>query len=142
MKQAGFGVLAYLIAGVALVGALGGLYWRIDSAAYERGAGKVRQEWDAANAAAQLQAEAERARQDALRATLDKQATGRLANEKKRSGELMASLDAHIRAAGLRPDCRITDELRDDANRALSGGQGVGPGTVPGGPKPPAAPGR
>lgn len=43
------GLLAYLIAGIALVGALGGLYWRVDHGGYERGKGEVQVAWDAAN---------------------------------------------------------------------------------------------
>ena len=128
------GILAYLIAGIVLVSALAGL------AAYERKAGgdSVRVEWEESNTAARQKAEAERIRQDALRQAQDKEATRRLANEKKRTGELMVSLEAHIKAAGLRTDCRITPELLGDANSALAGSQGLSTGTVPSPAKPPS----
>src|SRR3990167_4206500 len=131
------GLIAYGLIALAILGALSGIGYKIR----ESGKDAVKVEWAADVAARKAEAEAERERQDALRATQDKQATRRLADAKRRSTELMGSLEAHIKAAGLRTDCRITPELLEDANRALAGGEGVGPGAVPSGPKP-AAPAR
>ena len=120
-------LLLYGVIALAILGTLGGIGYKIR----EAGADSVRVEWAEANAAAQKQAEADRQRQDALRQAQDKEATRRLANEKKRSGVLMASLEAHIRVAGRSAQCPIPDSLRDDWNSSNAGPEGAGTGTVP-----------
>ena len=120
-------MIAYLIAGVAALAMISGLAYKT----YEAGADKVRTEWAEATLKAKSEAEAERQRQDALRQQQDKQVTRRLSDEKKRSQTLMASLEAHIKAARLPAECRLTPELLGDANAALAGSQGERPGTVP-----------
>lgn len=127
------GLLAYGLVALGVLGMLGGIGYKIR----ESGKDAVRLEWSVANDKAKAQAEAERARQDAVREAQDKQATKRLADEKKRTAGLMVSLDAHIKASGLRADCRIPDILLLDVNTAIGGPKGVGPSAVP--PKPGAA---
>ena len=120
-------MIVYLLAGVAALAMLTGIGYKVR----ESGKDSVRVEWQAANVAAQQKAEAERQRQDALRAAQDKEATRRLADARKRSTTLMASLEAHIRAAGPAAQCGIPDSLRDAWNSANKGGESVGTGTVP-----------
>ena len=130
-------LLAYGLVALALIGALSGLGYKIR----ESGKDAVRIEWQAANAAAQKKAEDDRQRQDAIRAAQDKQATRRLNDARKSNATLLTALDAHIRAAGLPRDCRLPQQLWDDANSALAGAEGERPGTVPSAPGP-AAPAR
>ena len=130
-------LLAYGLVALALIGALSGLGYNIR----ESGKDAVRVEWQAANAAAQKKAEDDRQRQDALRQAQDKQATRRLNDARKSNATLLTALDAHIRAAGLPRDCRLPQQLWDDANSALAGAEGERPGTVPSAPGP-AAPAR
>ena len=124
-------MIVYLIAAIAAIGALGGLYWKVDHNGLERGRQEVQVKWDAANAAAQQAAAADKARQDALRQAQDKKATEALSNEKKRTASLWTSLEAHIRAAGTSVQCPMPVSLLDDWNRANAGPKGVSPGTVP-----------
>ena len=131
------GLIAYGLIALAILGALGGIGYKVR----ESGKDAVRVEWAEANAAAQQAAEADRQRQDAIRASKDKEATRRLANARKSNQQLLSSLDAHIRAANLPRDCRLPQQLWDDANSALAGAEGERPGTVPSGPGP-AAPAR
>ena len=131
------GLIAYGLIALAILGALGGAAWKVR----ESGKDAVRVEWAEANAAAQQAAEADRQRQDSIRASKDKEATRRLANARKSNQQLLSSLDAHIRAANLPRDCRLPQQLWDDANSALAGAEGERPGTVPSGPGP-AAPAR
>ena len=119
-------MIAYLLIGVAALAMVSGIGYAVR----ESGKDAIRTEWAAANAAAQQKAEADRQRQDALRAAQDKEATRRLADEKNRARTLLVSLDAHIRAARLPASCRLTDGLLADVNAAI-GGKGVSPGTVP-----------
>jgi len=121
---------------LAILGTLGGIGWKVRSAGYD--ACKV--EWQQANAAAQQKAEAERVRQEAARATQEKEAIRRLSNEKKRSGALMASLEAHIKAAGPAAQCPVPVGMLDAWNAANAGPQGVSPGTVPPASRPPTLP--
>lgn len=125
------GLLAYGILALAIIGALGGTAWKLDHNGYERGYGAAQKKADDAAAAAKAAAEADMARQEALRQAQDKEATRRLTNEKNRSRTLMASLEAHIHAAGTTATCAIPDSLRDDWNAANAGPQGAGPGAVP-----------
>jgi len=120
-------LLAYGLIALALIGALGGIGYKVRASGYD--ACKV--EWQAADAAAQQKAEADRARVDALRAAQDREATRRLTDEKRRSGAIWASLEAHIRASGTAAQCPIPDSLRDDWNSANAGPQGERTGTVP-----------
>lgn len=124
-------MIAYLIAGAVALAALGGLWWKVDDAGYQRGAGKIKAEWDAANVAAQQKADADRARQEALRQAQDEEASRRLTNEKKRATALWVSLEAHIKAAGSAAQCPMPDGLRDAWNRANAGPEGPSPGAVP-----------
>ena len=129
--------LLYAGAAIIILGMLGTAGYKIR----ESGKDAVRVEWAEANAAAQQAAEADRQRQDALRQAQDKQATRRLNDARKSNATLLTALDAHIRAAGLPRDCRLPQQLWDDANSALAGAEGERPGTVPSGPGP-AAPAR
>jgi Flp pilus assembly protein TadB len=129
-------MLMYLIAGIAALAMISGLAYKT----YEAGADKVRLEWAADVAARKAEAEKERARQDALREAQDKEATRRLADEKKRTTGLMASLEAHIRASGAAAKCPVPDSLRDDWNRANAGPEGERTGTVPPAGRKPAPP--
>ena len=143
MNQRGFGVLAYGLIALAVLGAIASLIAWADrnietTAGIKRGNAETKAEWNAANAAAQQKAEAERSRIDALRATQDKEATRRLANAHKSNAALLTSLEAHIRVARLPADCRISEQLRDDANRALAGPEGQRTGIVPSGTGPAA----
>ena len=121
------GLIAYGLIALALIGALGGLGYKIR----ESGKDAARIEWAQDVAARKAEAEAERARQDALRATQDKQATRILADARKSNAALLQSLDAHIRVARLPADCKLTPELFADVNRALAGSESAGPGAVP-----------
>ncbi len=120
-------LLLYGFLALAILGALGGIGYKVR----ESGKDSVRVEWAEANAAAQKKSEEERARQDALRQAQDREATRRLANEKRRASTLMVSLDAHIKAAGKSADCPMPVSLRDDWNSANAGPEGVSTGTVP-----------
>ncbi len=120
-------LLLYGFLALAILGTIGGIGYKVR----EAGADSIRVEWSAANTAAQKKAEDERQRQDALRAEQDKQATRRLADEKKRSGALMVSLEAHIKASGSAAQCPMPVSLRDDWNRANAGPEGERTGTVP-----------
>lgn len=123
---------------LAVLGAIGTGVYKVKQWGY----GEAKAECVAEDEKRAAAAEAERKRQDALREAQDKQATKRLADARKSNQALLTSLDAHIRVAKLRADCRIPPELQSDANNALSGGKGFGPDPVPGKPKPPAAPVR
>ena len=120
-------LLLYGFVALAILGALGGLGYKVR----EAGADSVRVEWAAANEKAKQEADAERQRQEAVRATQDKQATKRLADARKSNAALFQSLEAHIRVARLPADCKLPPSLLGDVNAALAGSQGVGPGTVP-----------
>lgn len=120
-------LLLYAGAAIIILGMLGGIGYKVR----ESGADSVRVEWAAANVAAQKKAEEDRARQDALRVEQDKQATRRLADEKKRTAGLMVSLEAHIKASGAATACPIPSLLVDDWNAANAGPKGVGPGAMP-----------
>lgn len=122
-------LLLYAGAAIIILGMLGTAGYKIR----ESGKDEVRVEWQAANAAAQKKADDDRARQDALRQAQDAEATRRLANEKKRSQTLMASLEAHIKASGTAAACPMPPLLLDDWNRANAGSQGDSPGAVPSG---------
>ena len=120
-------LLLYAGAAIVILGMLGTAGYKIR----ESGKDVVRLEWSAANDKAKAAAEAERARVDALRQAQDKEATRRLADEKRRTSTLMVSLEAHIKAAGKSAQCPVPDSLRDDWNRANAGPEGVSPGAVP-----------
>jgi hypothetical protein len=132
------GILAYGLLALAIIGSAAGFYAKISHDGYERGEAHITELWEAQNAKAREIVLADRKRQEAVRDAADKKQTGRLANEKKRTGELMASLEAHIKATGAFAGCRISPELLNDTNNAITGGKGISPGTVPSGPKPPA----
>ena len=120
-------LLLYGFVALAILGALGGIGYKVR----EAGADSVRVEWAEANTAAQKKVEAERMRQDALRAAQDKEATRRLADAKRRSAALLTSLEAHIRASGAAAQCPMPPVLLYDWNAANAGPEGVSPGTVP-----------
>lgn len=128
-------MIAYLIAGVAALAMISGLAYKT----YEAGADKVRTEWAAATLKAKSEAEAERARQEAVRTKQDKEVTRRLNDARKSNQQLLTSLEAHIKVAKLPANCRLTPELLTDANRALAGGEGLSPGTVPSRPASPSS---
>ena len=123
--------LIYGLVALGIIGALGGIGWKIDHNGYVRGSAAVQQEWEASNAKARAAAEADRQRQDALRQARDAEATRRLTDEKKRTRTLMASLEAHIRASGAAATCPVPPSLLDDWNAANAGPKSAGPGTVP-----------
>ena len=116
-------LLAYGLIALAILGALGGIGYKLDHNGFERGKGEVQVAWDKANVAAQKLVDEDRARQDALRRAQDVQATRRLANEKKRTAGLVVSLEAHIRAAGQSAQCPMPQPLVEDWNKANKGGK-------------------
>jgi len=120
-------LLLYAGAAIVILGMLGALGYKVR----ESGKDAVRVEWQAANAKAAADAEADRQRQDALRQAQDKEATRRLADEKKRTATVMASLEAHIRVAGKSAQCPVPPSLLNDWNAANAGPEGAGTGTVP-----------
>lgn len=124
-------LLIYGIVALGIVGSLAGIAWKLDHNGYERGVAEVQVKWDEANAAAKQAAEADRARQDALRQAKDEEASRRLADEKRRTATLWTSLEAHIKAAGTAAQCPMPDSLRDDWNSANAGPEGKGSGPVP-----------
>ena len=126
------GITVYLVAALAILGAIAGA----GLTGYHRGQDNVRAEValqveQARNAAeAKRKAEADSARKYAadLQTTLDKQ--------RRLSRDLGNSLAKHIaalppRPAGCPPE-RLTDELLDDANRALAGPGDAAGGKLPG----------
>jgi Flp pilus assembly protein TadB len=119
-------LILYGVIALAILATVSGLAWKVR----ESGKESVRLEWAEANAAAQKKAEAERQRQDALRATQDKEATKRLADAKRRNATLLTSLEAHIKVARLPADCKLPPSLLGDVNAAIAG-QSLGTGTVP-----------
>lgn len=119
-------MIAYLLAGVAILAMVSGLAYKT----YEAGADKVRTEWAEATLKAKSEAEAERARQEAVRTTQDREATRRLADARKRNQQLLSSLEAHIRASGTALDCPMPAGVFDAWNRANAGPQGLSTGTV------------
>lgn len=133
-RERGFTLVVYALLALAVLGTLSGIAYKLNHDGYLRGKAEVKAEWDQANAAAQKLADADRERLDALRQAQDQGHIRRLANEKKRATAIWSSLEAHIKVAGLRNDCRVTPELLNDANSALSGVQGVSPGGVSGKP--------
>ena len=56
VKQRGFTLLAYLIAGGVVLAMLGGIAWKIHHSGYVEGKAEVQLAWDAANAKAQVEA--------------------------------------------------------------------------------------
>ena len=129
-------MIQVIVIGLIVVAIMGGVSYGVGKVK-DAGRDEVRAEWAAANAKAKDAADADRKRQEAARSAQDVAATRRLADAQKRSRTLMVSLEAHIRAAGLNRDCRIPDSLLNDANDAITGGQGKRPGAVP---SKPAAP--
>lgn len=112
IAQRGFG-LPWLFGAVALVGSLGLLYWRIDSAAYERGSAAVRQEWQAANDAA-------RAREAAASA----KAAADLAAERKKRRVVVQTITKEVDREVLKPvyrDVCLPDRGLCLANAAILG---------------------
>ena len=107
------GFLPYIIAGIVFIGAAAGFYGKIHHDGYVEGKGEVKQAWDAANVEAQKKIDAERAKEVALRESQAKEATKRLADEKKRNVILMASLEAHIKASGVAVQCPLPPSLLD-----------------------------
>ena len=51
-RQRGFGLLAYGLIALAVIGSLAGLYWKIYSSGFDNGKAEVQTAWDAANEAA------------------------------------------------------------------------------------------
>ena len=129
MRQRGFIPLGLLGYGLLALAIIAGIGWCIKTLK-DAGRDEVRAEWQEANAAAQQKSDAERARQDALRAAQDKEATRRLADAQKRAKTLMASLEAHIKAAGNAAKCPVPPSLLDHWNAGNSG-KGLSTGTVP-----------
>ena len=54
VKQRGFTLLAYLIAGGVVLAMLGGIAWKIHHSGYVEGKAEVQLAWDAANAKAHV----------------------------------------------------------------------------------------
>lgn len=127
-------LIAYGLIALAILGAIGTGVYKVK----EWGADGVRLEWKAANEKAAKEAEAERARQDALRQAQDKEVTRRLTDAKRRNTGLMASLEAHIRASGTAAQCPLSPGLHDIWNRANQGPQSDSPGAVHDGSRKPA----
>ena len=130
------GFLPYIIAGIVFIGAAAGFYGKIHHDGYVEGKGEVKQAWDAANVEAQKKIDQERAKEVALRESQAKEATKRLADEKKRNVILMASLEAHIKASGVAVQCPLPPSLLNDWNNGNAGPEGKDPGT---GTMPPAS---
>lgn len=83
--HSGFAVppIVYIIAAIALIGALAGLYVKIHHDAYAAGAASVQEKWDAATIKAQKKAAEDVAARDAIIADLKKQ----LADEQVAAGD-------------------------------------------------------
>ena len=125
-------ILAVLMAVVSILGLIGTGVYKVK----KWGGDEVRAEWAAANAAAQQEADRVRKAQEATREKLDQEQARRLKDAQKRARTLENDLSAALKATPI-PDCRVSDGLRDIANRALSGGEGQGSGGVPRKPQPP-----
>ena len=127
------GFLPYIIAGIVFIGALVGGYVKIHHDGYAQGTAETQSKWDAANVEAQKKIDAERAKEVALRESQAKEATKRLADEKKRNVILMASLEAHIKASGVAVQCPLPPSLLNDWNNGNAGSEGEnkGTGTMP-----------
>ena len=120
-------LIVYAVIFLAVAGVIGGAYKTVKDSGRE----EVRLEWQEANAAAQKKADADRKAQEAAREAQDKETSRRLANAKKRSQDLLVSLEAHIKASGTAAACPMPVSLRDDWNRANNPGEGVSPPTMP-----------
>jgi hypothetical protein len=117
-------MLAYLIAGIAALGLLAGVGYKVRQTGYE----SCKMEWAESDKKIQADVEAEKARLEALRAKQDQQATKRLSDARKQSAALYASLEAHIKASGAAANCPLPSSLLDDWNKA---NQGKGTGAMP-----------
>ena len=127
------GFLPYIIAGIVFIGAAAGFYGKIHHDGYAQGTAETQSKWDAANVAAQKKIDQERAKEVALRESQAKEATKRLADEKKRNVILMASLEAHIKASGVAVQCPLPPSLLNDWNNGNAGpeGENKSTGTMP-----------
>ena len=85
LRQRGFGIIVYALLALAIVGTIGGIYWRIDSAAFARGSQEVKAEWTAAN-------EAARAREAAASA----KAAADLAAERRKRRVVVEERTVHV----------------------------------------------
>ena len=69
--ERGFGLLLYTVAALAVIGALGGLYYKVSNDGYQRGKGEVQGRWDEANrvarAAEEKKAQAAATKTEAVR---------------------------------------------------------------------------
>jgi len=114
-RQNGFGtILVYALAGLAILATLSGIAYKIRQSGYE----SCTVEWQAANAAALAKAEADRQRQDELSRAEAARLETALAKQRKVNAELLNVVEAHIKAARLPSECRITPELVRDWNAA------------------------
>ena len=108
------GIYGYLVVAILVAGTLGATYFKGRSA----GADACRVEWAQANAAALAKAEADRQRQDELSRAEAARLETALAKQRKVNAELLNVVEAHIKAARLPSECRITPELVRDWNAA------------------------
>ena len=138
IAQRGFGLLAYGLIALAVIGSLAGLYGTVHHSGVNEGRAEITAQWEKQAKKNREIVLADRKRQEGVRQQQDEKQSRRLADEKKRTGVLMASVEAHIKAKGAFANCRLSDGLLGDANNALAGGQGERPGAVPSASKPTA----
>lgn len=65
MRQRGFSLILYAVAALAVIGALGGLYYKVSNDGYQRGKGEIQGRWDEANRQAEEAAAKVRATREA-----------------------------------------------------------------------------
>ena len=113
-RQRGFTILVYALAGLAILAALSAIAYKVRQSGFDA----CRVEWDAANAAASAQAEADRKRQDELSRAQATRLEAALQKQRTVNRELLGVVENHIKAARIPPECRLSDDLVRDWNRA------------------------
>ena len=111
--QRGFGLLAYGLIALAVIGSLAGLYWKIYSSGFDNGKAEVQSAWNAAN-------EAARAREAAASA----KAAADLAAERKKRRIVVQTVTKEVDREVLKPvyrDVCLPDRGLCLANAAILG---------------------
>lgn len=121
-------LIGYGIGALIILAALTGAYQYVDNhwvtdAGVAEGKRVKQDEWNAANAKAVLEAEAQRAEDEKVAKVEAQKLEVALAKQRRLNRELTEVVNSHIAAAKFAASCKLTPELLNDWNRAAGGGE-------------------